>query len=74
MNSSTINYISNQITINGANFLPAKTAQTAPFNNTKLTLVSDTNTPIVATLPTGMQAGTFNLTVTNSQGAALCSM
>jgi hypothetical protein len=67
VNSVTVSYNSNQVTVNGSGFLPAKTAPTVLFNNTKLTLVSDTNTKIVAHLPGGVTAGTFNLTVANSE-------
>ncbi|MGC1363209.1 MAG: IPT/TIG domain-containing protein [Silvibacterium sp.] len=67
VNSVTVSYTSNEITVNGSGFLPVKTAPTVLFNNTKLTLVSDTNTKIVAHLPSGVAAGTFNLTVTNSE-------
>ena len=67
VNSVTVNYSSNIVTVNGSGFLPATTAPTVSFNTTKLTLVSDTNTKIVAHLPGGIAAGTFNLTVTNSE-------
>lgn len=67
VNSVSISYNLNEVTVNGSGFLPKKTAPTVLFNNTKLTLVSDTNTKIVAHLPGGVTAGTFNLTVTNSE-------
>jgi hypothetical protein len=67
VNSVTVSYNSNQVTVNGSGFLPKKTAPTVLFNNTKLSLVSDTNTKIVAHLPGGVTAGTFSLTVTNSE-------
>ena len=67
VNSVTVSYTSKEITVNGSGFLPVKTAPTVLFNNTKLTLVSDTNTKIVAHLPSGVAAGTFDLTVTNSE-------
>jgi|HubBroStandDraft_1064217.scaffolds.fasta_scaffold279573_1 hypothetical protein len=67
VNGVTISYNSNEVTVNGSGFLPAKSAPTVLFNNTKLTLVSDTNTKIVAHLPASVTAGTFNLTVTNSE-------
>ena len=67
VNGVTISYNSNQVTVNGSGFLPAKTAPFVLFNNTKLTLVSVTNTKIVAHLPGSVTAGTFNLTVTNSE-------
>ena len=66
VNSVTVDYTSNVITVQGSGFLPATTAPTVSFNTTKLMLVSGTNTKIVAYLPGGIAAGTFNLTVTNS--------
>jgi hypothetical protein len=69
VNGVTVNYSLNEITVSGTGFLPASTAPTVLFNSTKLSLISDTNTKIVAHLPTGVSAGTFNLTVTNSQAA-----
>lgn len=68
VNSGTINYSTNQITLVGTGFEPAKTKPTVQFNGAALTVASFSNTQIVATLPTGLAAGTFNLTVTNSQG------
>ena len=67
VNSVTVSYSSNEVTVNGSGFLPANAAPAVLFNNTNLTLVSDTNTKIVAHLPGGVTAGTFNLTVTNSE-------
>ena len=69
VNGVTISYSSNEVTVNGSGFLPAKSAPTVLFNNAKLTLVSDTNTKIVAHLPASVTAGTFNLTVTNSENS-----
>jgi hypothetical protein len=69
VNGVTISYSSNEVTVNGSGFLPVNTAPTELFNNTKLTLVSDTNTKIVAHLPASVPAGTFNLTVTNSENS-----
>ena len=67
VNSVTVSYSSNEVTVNGSGFLPANAAPAVLFNNTNLTLLSDTNTKIVAHLPGGVTAGTFNLTVTNSE-------
>jgi Collagen triple helix repeat (20 copies)/IPT/TIG domain len=66
--SGTVNYSTNQITLTGSGFLPNKTAPTVLFNSLKATVVSDTATQIVATLPAGLSAGTFIVSVTNSQG------
>lgn len=68
VNSGTINYVTNQITLTGTAFEPAKTGPTVLFNGASLTVNSFSNTQIVATLPAGTLAGTFNLTVTNSAG------
>jgi hypothetical protein len=67
VNSVAINYSSNVVTVNGSGFLPATAPPTVSFNVTKLMLVSDSNTEIVAYLPGGIAPGTFNLTVTNSE-------
>ena len=66
--NGTINYLSNQITLVGSSFEPGKTAPTVLFNGQALTLTSFSNTQIVATLPSALPPGTFNLTVTNSSG------
>jgi hypothetical protein len=68
VNNGVINYTTSQITLTGSGFLPGKVAPTVLFNNIKLTLVSDTATQIVASVPAGIAAGTFNVSVTNSQG------
>jgi len=68
VDNGTINYSTNQITLVGTGFEPAKTKPTVQFNGAALTVASFSNTQIVATLPKGLAAGTFDLTVTNSQG------
>jgi hypothetical protein len=68
VNSGTINYQTNQITLTGTGFEPAKAKPTVQFNGATLALVSFSNTQVVATLPAAVTPGTFNLTVTNSQG------
>jgi hypothetical protein len=67
VNSVTVSYSSNEVTVNGSGFLPANAAPAVLFNHTNLALVSDTDTTIVAHLPGGVTAGTFNLSVTNSE-------
>lgn len=67
VNSATINYTTNQVTISGSEFKPAKKAPTVQFNGAALTVDSSTNSQIVATLPSGTTAGTFSLKVTNSK-------
>lgn len=66
--SGTINYLTNAITLKGTNFQPGKAAPTVLFNGSGLTLTSFSSTQIVATLPSGLTPGTFDLTVTNSAG------
>ncbi len=71
VNSGAINYQTNQITLTGTGFEPAKAKPTVTFNGTALTVATFSNTQVVATLPTGMAPGTFNLVLTNSQGNAV---
>jgi hypothetical protein len=70
VNSSVINYSAapNQITIAGSGFSPQGKTPTVLFNNVNLTVVSFSDTQIVANLPTGTQAASYRLRVTNSQG------
>src|SRR3984885_15586401 len=67
VNSVTVSYSSNEVTVNGSGFLPTNAAPSVLLNNTSLALVSATDATIVAYLPSGVTAGTFNLTVTNSE-------
>lgn len=69
--SGTINYLTNQITLSGSSFEPGKAAPKVLFNGTVLTLISFSNTQVVATLPSGIAPGTFNLTLTNSSGNSI---
>src|SRR5579863_7969548 len=69
--SGTINYLTNVLTLSGSNFEPGKTAPTVLFNGTALTLASFSNTQVVATLPAGLAPGTFNLNLTNSSGNSI---
>jgi len=71
VNSGTINYQTNQITLIGSGFEPAKAKPTVTFNGTALTVSTFSNTQVVATLPASLTPGTFDLTVTNSQGNAV---
>ncbi|HTB97587.1 MAG TPA: IPT/TIG domain-containing protein [Terracidiphilus sp.] len=68
VNSGAINYSTNQVTLTGTGFQPAKAKPTLSFNGAALTTTTVSNTQIVATLPTGLTPGTFSLIVTNSQG------
>ena len=71
INNVAINYTNNQLTIDGSGFDPAAKAPTVNFNGANLTLVSFTNNVVVAKLPAGTTAGTYQLNVTNSQGLLL---
>ncbi len=68
VNNSIINYGANQITIAGTGFSPQGKAPTALFNNVSLSIVSFSDTQIVANLSNGTQAASYRLRVTNSQG------
>ncbi|HEY6488432.1 MAG: IPT/TIG domain-containing protein [Terracidiphilus sp.] len=70
VNSGTINYPKNQVTLVGSGFKPATTAPTVQLSNTALSLVLTTNNQIVAKLPGSVAAGTFRITVTASGGAS----
>lgn len=71
VNSVTINFSTNRATLRGSGFEPAKTAPKVQFNGAALTIDSFSDTQIVATLPSTTTAGTFSLTVKNSQGSSL---
>jgi hypothetical protein len=64
--STVVNTSTNQITITGRAFSPAGTAPTVMLANTKLTLVSFTNQTVVANLLSGLPAGSYRLSLTNS--------
>jgi hypothetical protein len=70
VNNGTISYQKNQVTLNGSGFEPAKTAPTVQLNGAALKIDSFSIAQIVATLPANTAAGSYSLTVTNSQGAA----
>ncbi len=67
--NATINYSvsPNLLTITGNFFSKSGGAPTVVVNGQTLTLVSWTNTTIVAKLPLNLNPGTYELTVTNSQ-------
>jgi hypothetical protein len=64
--STIVNTTNNRVTITGANFSPAGLAPKVVFSTTTLTLVSFTDHSAVAQLPTGFAAGSYSLTVANS--------
>lgn len=68
IDSVSVNSGLTQITISGQGFDPSGKAPTVTFNASTLTLVSFSNSSIVATLPAGTTAGSYQLTVTNSFG------
>jgi len=70
LNRTTIDYGLNQITISGSSLQPRSTPPLVLFNGAALTLVSFSQTQIVATLPVNLQPGSYKLRVTNSQGIA----
>lgn len=68
--SASIDYSTNEITLRGTGFDPAGRAPAVSFNGTKLTLVSFAATALIAKLPAGTSAATYELVVTNSFGAS----
>jgi hypothetical protein len=70
VNNGTINYAANRVTLNGSGFEPANTAPTVQLNGAALKIDSFSIAQIVATLPANTAAGSYSLTITNSQGAA----
>jgi hypothetical protein len=67
VNNGTIKYQKNQVTLNGSGFEPAKAAPVLLLDGTALTVDSFSSAEIVATLPARTAAGTYTLTVVNSQ-------
>jgi hypothetical protein len=68
VNSTTINYSTNQMTINGSGFNPLKKAPMVIMTGGSLAIVSYTNSQIVATLPNNTAAGNYGIVVTNAIG------
>lgn len=66
INSITINYTSNQITMTGTGFRTAGNAPAVTFNGVSLALVSFSHTQIVANLPAATAPGTYRLDVINT--------
>jgi len=62
--SASIDRTTNQITISGAHLAPATGAPAVRLDGAALTLVTYSATQIVATVPSGLGAGTFQLRVT----------
>jgi hypothetical protein len=70
MNSGTINYPKNQVTLTGSGFEPENAAPTVEFNGAALRVVSATNDRIVATLPATVAPGTFRIKVEPKSGGS----
>ena len=68
VNNTTINYGTNQVTINGFAFEPFKKAPAVIMAGGSLAIVSYTDTQIVATLPTTIAAGNYGIVVRNAIG------
>lgn len=64
--SATVDYSANQVTITGSNFSPAGVPPTVAFESAALPLVSFTNQSASVTLPAVWAAGSYLLAVTNS--------
>ena len=67
VNNGTINYQKNEVTLNGSGFVPAKVAPVVRLNGATLVMDFFSNAQIVATLPAKTPAGTYTLTVVNSE-------
>jgi hypothetical protein len=68
VSNTTINYGTNQVTINGSGFEPVKKTPTVAISGGSLAIVSYTDTQIVATLPTSIAAGNYGIVVANAIG------
>lgn len=68
--STTVNSTATQLTINGTGFSPTNLSPTVVLGTVTLSLVSFSDTQIVATLPVNEPAGSYDLSVTNSDGSA----
>lgn len=68
---ATINYTNNQVTLNGSGFEPSKKSPTVLFAGSALTVVSSTDSQIVATLPANTVAGNFTVLIVNTFGVFL---
>ncbi|HEX3892092.1 MAG TPA: IPT/TIG domain-containing protein [Terracidiphilus sp.] len=68
VNSTTINYSTNQLTITGTGFSAIKKTPAVVMTGKLLTIVSFTESQIVATLPMTVAAGNYGIVVTNGIG------
>jgi hypothetical protein len=70
VNSAVVNSSTNQITITGANLLPATGSPVVKLDSIQLSLVTYNNTSILAGMPSGLGAGTYKLLVTVGASSA----
>jgi hypothetical protein len=68
ISKATIDYGKNQVTFNGSGFEPSTKSPTVLFAGVPLTVISFTNTQLVAALPTNTSAGNFTILIVNSLG------
>jgi len=68
INKATVDYSRNQVTFNGSGFEPARKSPTVLFAGSPLTVISYTDTQIVAALPANTVAGNFSVLIVNSLG------
>lgn len=71
INGATINYSNNQVSFNGSGFEPSKKLPTVLFAGSQLTVISSTDTQIVAALPAITAPGNFTVLIVNSVGEFL---
>jgi hypothetical protein len=71
ISKASVDYTLNQVTFNGSGFEPSKKAPTILFAGSPLSVISFTDTQIVAVLPMNTGAGNFTVLVVNSLGEFL---
>jgi hypothetical protein len=71
VSNTTIDYGTNQVTINGSGFEPINKTPTVAMSGGSLAIVSYTDSQIVATLPTSIAAGNYGIVVGNAIGELL---
>src|SRR5579859_4616201 len=68
---ATINYNNNQVTFSGSGFEPLKKSPTVLFAGSPLSVISYSDTQIVAALPVVTVPGNFTVLIVNSLGEFL---
>jgi hypothetical protein len=68
VSNTTINYGTNQVTINGSGFRPTNKTPTVVMSGGSLAIVSYTDNQIVAKLPMSIAAGNYGIVVANGIG------